>query len=170
MIPDCCTRHHYPQKKSHKHTNDSVPRSICARQSFVYTQTRQQQEHHHRIHHRQTTAVAQQQHSCSTWYDTCLLCMSPSPTSKNHKNTYDTIPRSCCVRDRASSSHKRDSSSTAIIETTHMHTTQAPQQQHIARTCSKDNSRGGGDLTSPATVYVADLKKKCYGKTRPTNS
>ena len=139
-------------------------------------------------------------HHClyCAWYDTCLLSTSPSPTTKNHKHTYDSVPRllcatappppskppqahhssstaavpgtipvcctrhhhpqrritntpttayrACCVRDRASSSHKRDSRSTTTIE----NTTGTPHQQH--------SSKGGGDLTSPATVYVADLK------------
>ena len=38
-------------------------------------------------------------------------------------------------------------------------TTPAPHQQHSSR----DSSRGGGDVTSPATVYVPDFQK--YGQT-----
>ena len=76
-----------------------------------------------------------------------------------------TAYRACCVRDRASSSHKRDSSSSNPIETTpgtphqhHTSTTPAAQQHS-----SRDSSRGGGDLTSPAAVYVPDFKNR--GKT-----
>ena len=60
--------------------------------------------------------------------------------------------RACCVRDRASSSHKGDSSTTTTIETT----TATPQHHHSSR----DSSRRGGDLTSPATVYVPDFKNQ----------
>ena len=73
---------------NHKHTYDRIPCLLCARQSFVLTQTRQQHHHHHRNHHRHTTPEAQQQHS------------------------------------------------------------------------SRDSCRGGGDLMSPATMYVPDFQKQ----------
>ena len=60
-----------PTTKNHKHTYDSMPRLLCARQSFVLTHTRQQQQQqHHRNHHRHTTPTAQQQHSSSTAAET----------------------------------------------------------------------------------------------------
>ena len=56
MIPVCCTRHPSPTTKNHEHNYDSIPRLLCARQSFALTQTRQQQHHHqHRNRHRHTT-------------------------------------------------------------------------------------------------------------------
>ena len=65
MTPICCTRHPPPTTKNHKHTYDSTPRLLCARESFVLThkQTRQQQHHHHQNHHSSSTAAAQLQHS-----------------------------------------------------------------------------------------------------------
>ena len=62
MIPVCCTRHPSPTTRSHKHTYYSTPHLLCARQSFVLTQTRQQQ-HHHQNHHSSTTPAPHQQHS-----------------------------------------------------------------------------------------------------------
>ena len=47
-------------------------------------------------------------------------------------NTPTTAYRACCVRDRALSSHKRDSSSTTTIETT----TGTPHQQHSRSTAT----------------------------------
>ena len=88
MTSVCCTRRPSPTTKNHKHTYDSIQRLLCARQSFVRTQTRQQHHHHYRNHHKHTTPAAQQQHS------------------------------------------------------------------------SRDCSRGGGDLTSPATMYVPEKKNK----------
>ena len=88
LVRVCCTRHASPTTMNHKRTYDSTLRLLCARQSFVLTQTRQQHDHHHRNHHR--------------------------------------------------------------------HTTPAPHQQRSRR----DSSRGGGDLTSPATVYVPDFKNR----------
>ena len=63
MIPVCCTRHPSPTTKNHKHTYDSIPRLLCTRQSFVFTQMRQQHHHHHRNHHRHTTPAPHQPHS-----------------------------------------------------------------------------------------------------------
>ena len=64
MIPVCCTRHPSPTTNNPKHTYDSISRLLCARQSFVLTQTRQQQHHHHhRNHHSRTTPAPHQQHS-----------------------------------------------------------------------------------------------------------
>ena len=59
MILVCCTRHASPTTKNHKHTYDSILR-LCARQSFILTQTRQQQHHHHRNHHSRHTTPAPQ--------------------------------------------------------------------------------------------------------------
>ena len=84
------------------------------------------------------------------WDDTCLLYASPT-THNKESQTHTTAHRACCVRDRASSSHKRDSRSSTIKTTT-----PAPHQHHTNR----DSSRGGGDQTSPATVYVSDFRKK----------
>ena len=81
----------------------------------------------------------------------------PSPTTKNHKHTYDSTTRLLCARLARQSfvlTHKRDSSSTSttIIKTA----TAAAQQQHS----SSSSSKGGGDLTSPATTHVPDFKNK----------
>ena len=99
-----------------------------------------------------------------------VCCIHHHHPQQRITNTPTTAYRACCVRDRASSSHERDSSSTITIETTtgtptppskppqahHTSTRAAPQQQHSSR----DSSRGGGDLTSPATVYVPEFKSK----------
>ena len=66
-------------------------------------------------------------------------------------DTPTTVYRACCVRDRASSSLKRDSTTTTIKTTIG-----TPHQQHSSR----DSSRCGGDLTPPTTVYVPDFKNK----------
>ena len=57
------TRH--PQQRiTNTPTTAYIPRLLCARQSFVLTQTRQQQQHHHhQNHHSSTTAAPQQQRS-----------------------------------------------------------------------------------------------------------
>ena len=82
------------------------------------------------------------------------VCSSPI-THKKKSQTHLLQHTTVVVRDRASSSHKRDSNSTTTIKTT----TPAPHQQHSSSTSCRDSTRGGGDLTSPATVYVPDFLK-----------
>ena len=78
-----------------------------------------------------TTTTVTTAHTVPDMIPVCCT-RHPSPTTKNHNHTYDSIP-SCCVRDRASSSHKcDDSSTTTTIETT----TGTPQQQHSSRTAA----------------------------------
>ena len=64
MIRACCARHPPHTTKNHKHAYYSIPRLLCARQSFVLTQTRQHHHHHHhhhQTHHSSTIEAPQQQ-------------------------------------------------------------------------------------------------------------
>ena len=62
----CCTWYDtcllYTSPTTKKQTHLRIPRLLCARQSFVLTQTRQHHHHHNRNHHRHTAPAAQQQH------------------------------------------------------------------------------------------------------------
>ena len=90
-----------------------------------------------------------------TWYDTCLLYTSPSPTTKNHTHIYESMPRLVCARQSFVLTQTRQQQQ-QHHRNHHTHTTAAAQQQHSSR----DSSRSGGGLTSPATVYVPDFKNK----------
>jgi len=67
MIPICCTRHPSPTTKNHKHTYDSTPRLLCARQSFVLTHKRDSSSS---TTIKTTTAARHQHHSSSTAAET----------------------------------------------------------------------------------------------------
>ena len=162
MILVCCTRHASPTTKNHKHTYGSMLRLLCARQSFVLTQTRQQQHHYHRNHHRHTTRAPQQQQSRKDSSRGGGGLTSPTavhvthhPQRNNHKHTYDSILCLLCARQSFTLTQTRQQHH-HHHRNHHRHITPAPQQQRSRR----DSSRGGGDLTSPATVYVPDLKNK----------
>ena len=102
MIPVCCISRPSPTAKNQKHTYDSMPRLLCARQSFVLTQTRQQQQHHHR-NHRHTTPAPQQQHSSSIAAVPGMIpvcCVRHHHPQQRITNTPTTAYRAC-VRDRA---------------------------------------------------------------------
>ena len=88
-------------------------------------------------------------HHCllCTWYNTCLLCTSP------------------ITRNKESQTHLLQHTALVVCETELRPRTNAttaapppskpPQKHHTSR----DSSRGGGNLKSPATVYVPDFQK-----------
>ena len=91
---------------------------------------------------------------CLVWYLSAIhVTITHNKESRTH--LYDSVPRLSCARQSFVLTQTRQQHH-HHHRNHHRHTTPAAQQQHSSR----DSSRGGGDLTSPATVYVPDFKNK----------
>lgn len=81
----------------------------------------------------------------------------PAPTAKNnihHKHLLQRTVLGCCVRESFVLTRKRQHP-----------TKKASDQQHSSKTATAKSSRGGGDLASPAIVYVPENQIQTNGKT-----
>ena len=95
-------------------------------------------------------------HQCllCTWYDSYLRYTSPithNKESQTHIRQHAALVM--CETELRPQTQTRQQQH-HHHQNHHSSTTPAPQQQHSSR----DSSRGGGDLTSPATMYVPDFK------------
>ena len=98
-------------------------------------------------------------HHCllCTWYDSYPLYTSPithNKESQTHIRQHTALV--VCETELRPDTQTRQQQQQHTHQNHHTSTTPAPYQQHR----SKDSSRSGGDLTSPATMYVPDFENK----------